>query len=86
MTNVSLSSGLAHSTTPKRFIFLGIPGCTSDTGGWALLREFYELTFALHWQSPDDHVNIRILVLFFVFRKELLSASKDCGKAAFSIR
>jgi hypothetical protein len=30
-------------------------------GGWALLRGFYELAFALHWQSPDEgHVNIGV--------------------------
>jgi hypothetical protein len=65
--NLTVVIGSCPSTTPKSLTDFWDPGCTSGTGGWALLREIYKLIIALHWQSPDEgHVNFRFLYFIFL--------------------
>jgi hypothetical protein len=72
MTTSRLSSGLAQSTTPKRFAFLGTPVVPPVRAAGRLYEVLFELIFALHWQSPDEgHVNFRILAsVFCLFLKQ----------------
>jgi hypothetical protein len=57
---------------PKKICLFGDPGCTSGTGGWAILRGLFEVMLALHWQSPDEgHFNIRVLASAFLLKQEL---------------
>jgi hypothetical protein len=54
----------------RKFVIGSCPACTFGTGGWALLRGFFELMFALHWQSPDEeHVYVRVLASVLSFFK-----------------
>jgi hypothetical protein len=54
--------------------------------GWALLRGFYELMFALHWQSPDEgHVNVRVLV-YFLENNFISKLSGGVNRRFFCIR
>jgi hypothetical protein len=75
MKNISAAPELpggAQTDDKLAFVIGSCPACTSGTGGWALVRGFYELMFALHWQSPDEgHGNVRVLtyVLNYFFKK-----------------
>jgi hypothetical protein len=72
MTNSRLPSGLAQPVPPGT--------------GWALIRGFFELLFALHWQNPDEgHFNARVLASAFnlFFKQDFISKMKRIFRVQF---